>query len=249
MNFLVQKVDNKIVHDYAFELVQAKEYFDWRRIDKLSIRYLNYVNLLGTTVKNPDRYIPVGEVGFVAAYIQQFYPQAADALRPLNVPPELFPYAGRTIVNVDSVEDLDVFKTPRLFVKSNKRIKWPGNGPVPVDVDMGMLLGCQVSEVVEVGSEWRVFVFRNQIRHIANYGGECTLFPDAVSIKSMIGTYAEKAPVAYTLDVGVKPGGETFVMECHRFFSCGLYGFNDHAVIPYMLSQAWFEIRTGQFEK
>lgn len=33
------------------------------------------------------------------------------------------------------------------------------------------------------------------------------------------------------------------VVECHRFFSCGLYGFNDPAVLPYMFSQAWFEIK------
>lgn len=243
MNFLIQKVNNKIVHDFAFELTQAKDYLEWRRVDKMSLRFLNYVNLLGTTVKNPDRYIPVGEVDFVAAYIRQFYPKCARALRPLNVPEELFPYAGRTIVNVTRVDDLGVFEASKLYIKSNRRIKWPGNGLLMPDTDMAMLLDCQVSEVVEVGSEWRVFVFHNEIQHIANYSGDCTLFPNVSTIKAMVGTYAGAAPVAYTLDVGVKPGGETFVMECHRFFSCGLYGFSDHSVIPYMLSQAWFEIK------
>ena len=29
----------------------------------------------------------------------------------------------------------------------------------------------------------------------------------------------------------------------HRFFSCGLYGFNDFYHYPLMLSQEWFEMK------
>jgi len=32
---------------------------------------------------------------------------------------------------------------------------------------------------------------------------------------------------------------ETFVIEVHDFFSCGLYGFADHSIYPNMLHR-WF---------
>ena len=46
----------------------------------------------------------------------------------------------------------------------------------------------------------------------------------------------------YTLDVGIN-SEKTFVIECHRFFSCGLYGYCDHNTIPIMFSQAWYEMK------
>ena len=63
----------------------------------------------------------------------------------------------------------------------------------------------------------------------------------------MIETYKPEAPVAYTLDIGVEKYRGTFIIECHRFFSCGLYGFSDHRRYPKMLSQEWAEI-TGIYE-
>ena len=60
----------------------------------------------------------------------------------------------------------------------------------------------------------------------------------------MVKVYDAAAPVAYTLDVAVTPEGKTVVIECHRFFSCGLYGFSDIAKYPKMLSQAWFQMKT-----
>jgi len=249
MRFLVQKINNKVVHDFSFTLERAKEYYDWRGDEKLSIRYLNDPGLLGTTVRQPDNYIPVGSVDFVSAYLRQFYPMHYLGLRPLNVPECLFPYADRKIVNCNSIQDLDSLGPCSYFVKSNARIKHPENGYAPVEADISSFIGRQVSEVIPIDSEWRVFVFHGEIRHMANYSGDCMLFPDADSVRQMVRTYGGHAPVAYTLDVGVCEGdnprkrNKTFVIECHRFFSCGLYGFSDLAVIPKMLSQAWFEIK------
>ena len=76
------------------------------------------------------------------------------------------------------------------------------------------------------------------------------VFPDANRIMDIVNAYAPEAPVAYTLDVYVTEDimlddhsiCNTFVMECHRFFSCGLYGFCDYSKLPYMFSQEWYEI-------
>ena len=94
----------------------------------------------------------------------------------------------------------------------------------------------------DILSEWRVFVYHNKIQQVCYYDGDPLVFPDGNRIQMMVDEYSRNnAPVAYTLDVYNTKNG-TFVMECHRFFSCGLYGFSDYRILPYMFSQAWHEM-------
>lgn len=72
---------------------------------------------------------------------------------------------------------------------------------------------------------------------LQNYSGEFTKFPSVNKINAMIKHY-KSAPIAYTLDVGVNDNG-TFVIEVHDFFSCGLYGFSNYAILPNMYYR-WF---------
>ena len=60
-------------------------------------------------------------------------------------------------------------------------------------------------------------------------------------IKEMVRTY-KSAPSVYTLDVAIKDSGETVIIECHRFFSCGLYGFSDYRRLPVMFTRTWKEM-------
>jgi len=53
----------------------------------------------------------------------------------------------------------------------------------------------------------------------------------------MINSYITQ-PIAYTLDVGVV-NDKTYIIEVHDFFSCGLYGFSNHQILPFMFSR-WF---------
>ena len=243
LRFLCEKQNNTIVHDFVFTLTQSRIYYDWERDEKLTLKYLNYPSLMGTAVANPDHYIPVGGIPFVEAFLKQFYPQAEKALRPLNVPQCLFPFAGRDIINIDSAVQVPLsLPKGQLYMKSNRKAKAISNGIAPADTDAAMFVGHQVSQVIDIKSEWRVFVFHDEIKHIANYAGDPLVFPDAKTICDMVRTFSPEAPVAYTLDVGVN-WKQTFVIECHRFYSCGLYGFSDLRLIPKMLSQAWFEIK------
>lgn len=253
MNFLVEKTHGKVIHDFAFHLLQAVEYANWSGRDKIRIKFLDPdKGSLSRDITKPDKYIPVGSNEFVSRYLRQFFPQAERALHPLNVPQVLFPYAGRRIANIGKSSDLDIFHhNEKVFVKSNTVIKDKDNGmqtfyrnPHSALFQDKILLdkyeGKQLSTVVKIDSEWRVLVFHNRIVHIANYAGDCRLFPDVSRITRMVEVFSETAPVAYTLDVGVY--ADTFVLECHRFFSCGLYGFQDYSKLPYMLSQAWYEM-------
>ncbi|MBP3732143.1 MAG: ATP-grasp domain-containing protein [Bacilli bacterium] len=219
MVFLVQSGVN---FDFCFELRLAKEYYDWLGKETLEIRYEMKDN-------NPDRYIPIGSVEFVSEYLNKFYPSSSKALLPINVPTSLFKFCKRKISNSPDIEGI-------VFRKSNLKIKHPDNGIGPA------LPGFQISELVRIESEWRVFIFHKEILYIANYSGDPLLFPDSLEIKKMVQEYND-SPVAYTLDVGVSQERGTFVIECHRFFSCGLYGFSDHAKIPKMFSQCWYEMK------
>ena len=249
MHFLIQTIGGQIVDDFAFELIQCQEYYRWKiPVEPFEITYHEGLSFDG--IANPDKYIPVGSVEFVSLYLDTFYPEAVAALRPLNVPEVLFPLAGRRIVNVETTKDLQVFKPgAQLFRKSNHVIKNVNNGLwVNNPERQEEAVGFQVSEEINIDSEWRLFVFHDEILHVSNYAGDPLLFPSLLSIRQMLSAYKGLSPAAYTLDVGVcldheKHQVRTVVIECHRFFSCGLYGFGDRNKYPKMLSQTWFQMK------
>ena len=128
MKFLLQTIDKKIVHDFGFALTQSKDYINWVNDDyAMTIRKHEGLDFSG--IKNPSKYIPVGSVDFVSAYLNTFYPNAKKMLEPLNVPEVLFPFAGRDIMNIRTDEDLKQFyKFDKVFAKSMSVIKHPDNG-------------------------------------------------------------------------------------------------------------------------
>ena len=250
MTFLCQTYGGKVIHDFVFELLQAETYAIWRG-ETFGIIFHEGTDFTDLRPR-PDELTPVGSVEFVSEFLRAFHPKAEEALRPLNVPERLFPFAGRRITDIRNRDDFLRFRDgipgfqimrPDLYRKSNDKIKNDLNGLVSYPYDATDFRSSQVSEVIDIVSEWRAFVFRGEIRDLRNYSGDFTVFPDPERIRAMTDAYGDKAPVAYTLDVAVTAGGETVVIECHRFFSCGLYGFSDHKLIPYMLSQEWFEMR------
>lgn len=252
MKFLIQKIGGKIVHDFTFALLQCKDYYHWLG-EELILFFNEDINFEKfASEMNPQEWIPVGSVEYVSEYIKKFYPDSVEALRPLNVPEVLFPFADRPMANVYCKDDFHKFtdripdfrKTkPDIYCKSLDTIKDPFNGPMYYEYDASDFRHYQVSPVIEIASEWRVFVFRGSLLDCRRYSGDIFAYPDPKEINKMITAYGDKAPVAYTLDVAVTPQRKTVVIECHRFFSCGLYGFSDLQKYPIMLSQAWFEMK------
>ena len=208
MKFLVQRINNKTVHDFVFALERAKDFARWRG-ESLAIRYLNDVNLLGTTVRSSwHSYIPVGSVGFVSAYLRTFYPEAVRALVPLNIPKSLRGYAGRPVRDVLTPDDMPTIgEGVEVFRKSLTTIKDETNGFLTRPV-FGDCRGYQISPRIKMLSEWRAFVFNGQILDLRCYAGDFFLHPDPDIVRGMVRDYAD-APVAYTLDVAVVPGGKT----------------------------------------
>ena len=239
MKFLIQKCNGKITHDFSFTLLESIRFKNWlTNSNDIKVKYLDYFettdpdNIYPLQWKPMHRhYVPVGSVEFVSEFLSHFYGLTP---KPINVPEELFGFVNRGIFNGPHYDMDDILD--KRFVKSNDHIK--GFKEV-IDNTYDLPEGnYQFSELIDIDSEWHCFVYKGKLVGLQNYSGDFTMFPNISHIEMMIKDY-KSAPIAYTLDVGVFNYCDTFVIECHDFFSCGLYGFSDHAIYPNMLTN-WF---------
>lgn len=229
MKFLIQTISGKIRHDFTFTLIKAIEYQNWTKnsMDFELAEKSEYII---------DGFIPIGSVEFVLKYLFKYNYKIPQ---PKNVPEKLFPFAKRNIFNGC---ELDI-NPEKHFFKSNDKIKGFSTNKYVLlnskdkEIPIG---GYQISDFIEIESEWRAFIYQKKLVGLQNYLGDFTLFPDVNKINEMINTY-DDAPIAYTLDVGINKNKETFVIEVHDFFSCGLYGFEDLKILPFMFSRWFYE--------
>ncbi len=224
MNFLIQTIGKKIKHDFSFALIQSCEFNNWFRNNR-EFKYFLTEECVRPNVKK--EYIPIGSVEFVSEYLQKYYGLTP---KPKNVPVELMgrEWSGRTILN-GTEKDIIGEK----FVKSNDKTK--SFTEICESAPEG---NYQISDLIDIKSEWRAFIYKKGLVGLQNYSGDFCTFPDVDKIKGMIESYIHQ-PIAYTLDVAVTNENNTVIIEVHDFFSCGLYGFSEHKILPYMFSN-WF---------
>ena len=248
MKLAIQRINNQIRHDFAFTLIESARFQNWvsRENNRVEIRYEN-TEMDDNDIVKPfefknkfyGSYIPIGSVEFVTQHLQEFHGLTP---KPQNVPTSLFPYAYRRILNgTEEGVQSAVDEYNRTFVKSNDVIKGFQEvfkkGMDVGDIPKG---NYQISNSINIDSEWRSFIYKGKLVGLQHYVGEFTLFPNVRVIKHMIEVYeaSKEAPIAYTLDIGINDQG-TFVIEVHDFFSCGLYGFSNHAILPQMFGR-WY---------
>jgi hypothetical protein len=227
--YLIQTIDNRIQHDFSFNLIKAIEYQNWYNRDN-DIKY----HLTDKIYDDDIDMIPIGSVEFVDTYLKTFHD---FELLPINIPDELFKekYLKRNVIygrkeNINKV----------CFVKSAEHIKLFADVISPEYLNLvpnGKLL---ISDIVDIDSEYRCFVFENELVGIKHYFGDFKILPDINTINDMIADY-KSAPIAYTLDVGITKMG-TVIIECHNFVSVGLYGFADYKILPQMFYRSFNEI-------
>lgn len=230
--FLIQTIDNMITYDFSFTLIEAIKYHNWYNNKKVYDYWLQEDTVLNYKEDVIDT-IPIGSVDFVLKYLNDYYD--INNIKPLNIPQELMKpeYTKRWIKTVKTDSDTINTGSP-IFVKDNTKIKGWTN---IVEYNRGYPPGeYLISELIDIDSEWRVFVFNQTLYGIQNYSGDFTMFPDVKLIKEMIKNYNNNG--AYTLDIGINNDG-TFIIECHDFFSCGLYGFSDYKMLPLMFINTW----------
>jgi len=246
MRFLIQKIDKEIRHDFSFTLLESIRYHKWLQGDDadVQVKYINWDTHDSILCFKPfhQHYVPVGSVEFVLAWMNRF---GVPTPKPVNIPDELNQpyYTKRPVIN-GTHNDIENLTHGKWFVKSNDIIKGMAE-MLTIDDNHSWSIPIgeyQMSQHIQIDSEWRAFVYQGKLVGIKNYGGGFGTFPDLKMVSHMIWEY-KSAPIAYTLDVGViesgTPFNETFIIECHDFFSCGLYGFAEHKIYPYMLYR-WF---------
>ena len=226
MKFLIQTINGKVKHDFSFTLLESIEFQNWLRNDKS-------FEACFTDEPTMPNYIPIGSVEFVSKYINDYYGRTP---KPKNIPLELIGknWTGRTVIN-GTEKDIIGEK----FVKSNDKIK--SFTEICKTAPEG---NYQISDLIDIDSEWRAFIFEGKLVGLQNYSGEFDIFPNVDKIKAMINAYKTQ-PIAFTLDVAIS-NNDTVIIEVHDFFSCGLYGFSEHKILPFMFSKWFYSFVGGQ---
>ncbi|PLS18962.1 DUF4343 domain-containing protein [Bacillus sp. M6-12] len=231
-HFLIQTVNGRVVHDFAFHLIKAIESQNWIRNETV-YEYTLSENMIGY-----PGCVPIGSLEFVFDYIEAYHNVNRKYIEPLNVPPLLRKeeFLGRKLF-IASKEDIP--SPGHWFVKSNSQYK---RFTDEISETSSLLEDkYMVSEVLDIDSEWRAFVQMGQLLGIKHYVGDFAIFPDIEAVKRMIKAY-EDAPLSYTLDIGMVKG-KCVVIEVHPFVSCGLYGFENYQRLPIMMIQGFMHMK------
>jgi len=185
--------------------------------------------------------IPVGDIPYIERWLWKNHQKK---MIPIEVPEILRKeeFLGRSYRIVDR-DKIPYDTGGKYFIKNVSRLKefnsalYEGMVPMPSTLPAGHYV---VSSWVDIRSEFRVFVYKDEILAIQNYLGSPLVFPQAEKLMKMVMQYQgdDRRPKAYTLDIAVickqDQTTDTILLEIHPFACCGLYGFADPD-IPDML--------------
>ena len=260
MQFLIQTDRSGVPkHDFAYIVYKAVEY-QREFNDRDDVGYTTCLGIYSDidagaiplpkgiitpsvirSLKKEDTIIPIGSIEFVQEFCDSV---GLELPLPINVPDDLLhkEFLKREIFYTDKwipqnnkkyfFKDASVLKGLQGIIEKGGII-YTNNEKSPNDLFL-------ISEWIDIDSEWRVFVHKDHIVDIRRYSGDLDLFPDIDKISDMITSY-KNSPVAYTLDVAITANGDTVLIECHDFYSVGLYGFDNYNKVPFMFSQWWYQ--------
>ena len=89
----------------------------------------------------------------------------------------------------------------------------------------------------EISDEWRYFVYDGKVVGMKCYVSDDIMNPKVPDKGWVLDKIKRIDLPAYTLDVATSNNSNTKtpkIVEVHDFFSCGLYGFDDYNLLPYM---------------
>lgn len=231
---IVQKLlrENKTLHKFVFHKLN-----DFYHIVELNNKYKLRKNLLPkyNFPKEYEHAIPIGSIPFVESFLKLFYGfnmeyaiEVPTILRTDEflkrkysiVPYNEIPRSGNYFIK--DATALKVFSyCGDISAIFNKNASELNRKYIP-ELDETHLY--QVSEVVNVLSEYRVYVIGGKIAAIEFYNGDPCLFPDVALINKANIMYSTQNdyPCSYSMDVMITEKG-TSIVEIHNFTSLGLY--------------------------
>lgn len=185
------------------------------------------------TIQEKD-YIPIGTIQFVEKYLGIHetpieipkYLQTEEFLKREYkiVKGKDLPRVGRYFVkNASKLKDFS-FNTDMQYFLSDEMIDYKPTSKLDNTLSIKSTDNFVVSEEVNILSEYRVYVFNNEIIAISHYTGNPLLFPDTKLLEKavMLISYHEKYLKSYTIDVMITEKG-TSLIEIHNFTSVGFY--------------------------
>lgn len=236
MLFVLQAMDDyKSMHvDYAI----LKELLEYSHFEHIEMKLSDFLNS-EKKYKNKNEFakelhdaIPLGTIDFVTAYLNIF--KGIEQMNPIEIPKCLRTdeFLKRKYMIVSGK---DVPQKGSFFIKNVSKLKtfsYLGEirdmnndfdetiGQKPINKDTLY----QVSEIINIKSEYRVYVVGGEVYAIAYYDGDALLFPDTKLIQkaNLIYSMQKDYPKSYTMDVAISDRG-TSILEIHPMFSCGIY--------------------------
>lgn len=231
MLFLLQTFNKEIK---SVEVFNLKDILDRNKLlHEYELREIEEIDTLSNNYKNA---IPVGSIEFVTKFLSKFY--NINNLEPIEVPLLLRKkdYLKRDykIVSKENLPTKGYYFIK--YVSKLKEFSYIGNiESIPDEKSQIIDDLCfykknglyQISEVVNILSEYRVFVNNDEIVGIQYYNGDCTVFPNTNIIKEMVNVYSldKNRPLAYTMDIAVIKEKGTAILEIHPCVSVGTYSF------------------------
>ncbi|MBQ1328514.1 MAG: ATP-grasp domain-containing protein [Eubacterium sp.] len=267
MFFVVQKEDKLNYNDVEFAIITdllkayrgSHEYITMKHEDFYSNE--DSFDDFGIKLKKADemdprlkKAIPIGEISFVEKFLKIFH--GIEFENAIEIPPCLrqMKYLKRKYSIVP------VWEIPRkgsYFIKDATRQKiFSYKGDLETflfdemfeertsEFDNSFRFDYehlyQVSEIVEVLAEYRVYVLGGQVEAITQFAGNSFLFPDVELIKEAVATFNSQpdSPRSYSLDVMITPDG-TAITEIHNFMCLGLYNVNWNEKLLYAYKDGW----------
>jgi hypothetical protein len=207
--------------------------------------------------------IPVGTIEFVKAYLKHIH--KIEKMNPIEVPIELR-MPKFLLRNYELMKYADIPKGEYKFIKNASTLKQPTYiGDTSNVFKEGWLVNLndlyQVSDVLDILSEYRVIVLRDRIIGIQFYDGSPIIMPNEREVKKiqeMVIRYSQnkERPLAYTMDIAITRvpdkdlnNRDLALLEVQSFASCGTYGCRGYFLPElYALGLKWYLGNNHQIE-
>lgn len=201
--------------------------------------------------------VAIGDIPFVQGYLRKIY--KINNMNPIEVPKclrtEEFLKRKYSIVKAEYIphkgiyfiKDVSTLKSfcyctgnDLSYLNIKKIIKSPEKIKAIKKTDTSLYLNSehlyQVSEFVNVLSEYRVYIIDGQIEAISNYNGNPCILPDTELIKkaNIIYSMEKDYPKSYSMDIMITDRG-TCIAEIHPWCCLGLYNslWGDNLLFAY----------------
>lgn len=241
-------VERVLIQKKRGEFASVNGYVAWAGFDRLSFEtaFFEWPDMERGAVPVSRDTLVVGGVGTVRHALGLL----GVSLPNLDYPERLRPYLGRAIdaATLRDVRARFCADDPEpLFAKPRDRHKaFDGyllrafrdliaTAHLPDD------MAVWTSPVIELASEWRVFVHGGAILGVGHYRGDPFTPPAGDTVRAALADFAPDAPAAYAADFGITPDGRTLLIEVNDGYSLGSKGLSP-VLYARMLQARWLEL-------